>query len=348
VVRPWLAVLAITAGCGDNVAAPDAAPLRVVDASAVVPGTGVSAPVQFEVPPDTRSVAITIQGDPAALYALAELTFADGVDLVALPAGAPGPAMQASYRDEMIGQMPGDLYQSIRLGTFSHVHPNTPALAVVPGPASLRVASDTSSQVAVRIAMAQDDGGTELVLNVIVVSDTLAVDPAAVVGEVTAYLAPAGLATELGQVIMLPGTAFESITDLNEPQEPPTSQSAQLPALVADQLGASPGVDVFLVESLPAGIAGLSLGTPGPFERGGYYYGVVIEPTTGGVISGRVVAHEVAHFLGLQHVQNVGVSGTVYPDPLDDTVSGADNLMQFGTMLTAGQAFVLQKSPILR
>ena len=74
----------------------------------------------------------------------------------------------------------------------------------------------------------------------------------------------------------------------------------------------------------------------------------MIEPTGAGAISGRVVAHEVCHFLGLQHVQNVGISGTVYPDPLDDTVSGEDNLMQFGTALTAGQAFVLQKSPILR
>jgi hypothetical protein len=348
VLRSGLVVLAITAGCGDNVALPDAAVPRVVDLTAVVAANGRSAPVPFEVPPDTRSIAITVEGDPAALYALAELTFADGVDLVALPDGAPGPAMQASYRDEQIGQMPGDLYQSIRLGTFSHVHPNAPAFAVVPGPASLRVASDTAGPVAVRVVMVEDDGGASLVLNVIVVSDTLAIGEAAFVGEVRSYLVTAGIDTQLGTVVTLPGTALENITDLNEPQEPPTSQSAQLPGLVADQLAGAPGVDVFVVESLPAGIAGLSLGTPGPFERGGYYFGVVIEPTGAGAISGRVVAHEVCHFLGLQHVQNVGISGTIYPDPLDDTVNGADNLMQFGTMLTPDQGFVLLKSPILR
>jgi hypothetical protein len=341
-------VLAITAGCGDNVAAPDAVVPRTVDETAVVAGTGRSAPVPFEVPPGTRSIAITVEGDPAALYALAELTFADGVDLVALPDGAPGPAMEASYRDEQIGQMPGNLYQSIRLGVFSHVHPNKPAFAVVPGPATLRVASNLPGTVAVRIVMVEDDGGAQLVLNVIVVSDTIAIGTAPFVGEVRSYLAVAGIDTQLGQIVSLPGTAFETITDLNEPQEPPTSQSAQLPALVAGQLAGAPGVDVFIVESLPAGIAGLSLGTPGPVERGGYYYGVVIEPTGAGAISGRVVAHEVCHFLGLQHVQNVGISGTIYPDPLDDTVTGQDNLMQLGTMLTPDQGFVLRKSPILR
>jgi hypothetical protein len=109
-----------------------------------------------------------------------------------------------------------------------------------------------------------------------------------------------------------------------------------------------PGVDVFVVETMPNGIGGLSLGTPGPAERGGYYYGVVVHAGGGGTVSGRVIAHEVCHFLGLQHVQNTGVSGTVYPDPLDDTETGVDNLMQLGTMLTADQGWVLRRSPILR
>jgi len=349
----WLvvvgAIVALGAGasCGDDRGTPDAAIARVVDATAVVPGTGRSGPVMFEVPAGTRSIAITVTGAPDALYALAELTLADGVDLVQLPAGAPGPAMQASYRDELIGQMPGALFQSIRLGEFMHVHPNRPDQLVPPGPASVRVASDVSGQVAVRIVMVADDGGTDLRLNVIIVSDTLDVDVTGVVGEAASYLAGAGIATRLGQTLRLTGTALANITDDNEPQEPPTSQSAQLPALVRDQLGAADGVDVFVVESLPAGIAGLSLGTPGPPERGGYYYGVVIKPTTTGAVSGRVVAHEVCHFLGLQHVQNTGVSGTTYPDPLDDTVVGTDNLMALGTALTPDQGWVLRHSPLL-
>jgi hypothetical protein len=346
-VRLAVAILALAA-CGDDLAQPDAAVPRAVDATAVVAGNGRSAPVMFAVPPDTRSIAITVSGAPTALYALAELTLADGVDRIQLAAGAPGPAMQASYRDEQIGQMPGLLYQSIRLGQFMHVYPYRPDQGLVPGPASLRVASDSAGEVTVRIVMVADDGGTNLVLNIIVVSDTLVVDDVGLVGETAAYLADAGIATRLGASTRVTGTALANITDFNEPQESPTSQSAQLPALVLDQLAAAAGVDVFVVESLPSGIAGLSLGTPGPPERGSYYFGVLIKPTQSGAIPGRVVAHEVCHFLGLHHVQNTGISGATYPDPLDDTVVGTDNLMALGTALTADQGWALRHSPMLR
>jgi hypothetical protein len=60
-----------------------------------------------------------------------------------------------------------------------------------------------------------------------------------------------------------------------------------------------------------------------------------------------VTAHEVAHFLALQHVQNRGISGKAYPDPLDDTTPGADNLMEDGTVLTPNQAFALSRSALL-
>ncbi len=36
-----------------------------------------------------------------------------------------------------------------------------------------------------------------------------------------------------------------------------------------------------------------------------------------------------------------------YPDPLDDTTPGIDNLMEDGTVLTAGQAFALSRSALL-
>jgi hypothetical protein len=342
------ALLIALAACGGGGDPPDAAPPRVVDDTAVVAGTGRSDLVQFDVPAETRSIAITVTGAPTSLYALAELTLADGADRVQLPAGAPGPAMTESYYAEQIGQMPGALYQSIRLGTFMHVYPYRPDQTVPAGRASLRVASDAPGGVAVHVVMVADDGGTELTLNLITVSDTLAIDDTAIVGEAAAYIANAGIATRLGQSIRLGGTPLANITDFHEPQEPPDSQSAQLPALVRDQLAGAAGVDVFVVETMPNGIGGLSLGTPGPPERGGYYYGVVVHAGPGGTVSGRVIAHEVCHFLGLQHVQNTGISGAIYPDPLDDTQTGVDNLMQLGTMLTADQGWVLRRSPILR
>lgn len=335
-------------GCGGGTEPEDAAPPRVVDDTAVIAGNGRSDLVQFTVPPATRSIAVTVTGAPDALYALAELTFADGVDRVQLPAGAPGPAMAQSYYTEQIGLAPGALYQMERLGEFMHIYPYRPDQVVMAGHAQLRVASDKTGEVAVHIAMVADDGGTDLTINLITVSDTLTIDDTGIIGEAAAYLANAGVATRLGRSMRLPGTPYSMITDYNEPQEPPTSQSAQLPALVRDQLAGMPGVDVFVVEGMPNGIGGLSLGTPGAPEREGYYFGVVVKAGAGGSVSGRVVAHEVCHFLGLQHVENTGVSGTVYPDPLDDTAAGVDNLMSLGTTLTADQAYVIQHSPLMQ
>jgi hypothetical protein len=118
-----------------------------------------------------------------------------------------------------------------------------------------------------------------------------------------------------------------------------------LPALTGDRtLG---GLDIFYVEALPDGIAGLSLGTPGPPLRGSYYYGVIWRTGLGSTQAARVLAHEVCHFLALQHPVNRGVSGMTYADPLDDTTPGQDNLMEDGTLLTADQAFALQRSALL-
>ena len=70
---------------------------------------GLSEVATFTIPPATRSITIVAEGGADSLYALGVLTAPDGTDLVALPAGPPGPAMRASYDDEQIGQMPGAL-----------------------------------------------------------------------------------------------------------------------------------------------------------------------------------------------------------------------------------------------
>ena len=116
-------------------------------------------------------------------------------------------------------------------------------------------------------------------------------------------------------------------------------------SLVADRT--TDGLDVFFVESLPTGVGGLSLGTPGPPTRGSYYFGVLIRGGFQPTELARVTAHEVAHFLALQHVENRGISGRTYPDPLDDTTPGVDNLMEDGTVLTPGQSFALTRSALL-
>ncbi|MGE3456124.1 MAG: hypothetical protein AB7O24_13515 [Kofleriaceae bacterium] len=319
---------------------------RLVAIDAMVGDDGRSGVIELEIPEHTRSITIVAQGDASALLALAELTLSDGSDRVALPDGPPGDAMEQRYEQEQIGLMPGALYQSIRLGTFTHVYPHRPDQTLVPGPARLRIASDRPGPVRVIATMPEDDGSATLPINVIVVSDVLE-DPATteMTGELQRIYAQVGITVAIQRVERVTGSLLSQITQSTEPQESPVSQSAMLPSLVGDRDWT--GLDVFVVESLPPGIGGLALGTPGPPLRGSYYFGVAIRGGKAPTELARVIAHEAGHFLGLQHVENRGVSGMTYPDPLDDTHPGELNLMEVGTVLTADQGFVLSRSALL-
>jgi hypothetical protein len=344
-MRCQLAVVTVCLlGCGED--APVEPPPREVVLQTVVEADGLSPEVAFEIPAGSRSISIVVEGAGDGLYALGGLSLGDGVDLVELPAGAPGPAMQMSYEQEQVGQMPGALFQSIRLGTFTHVFPYKPGQLVIEGAGRLRVASDRPGPVTVTVVMPEDDGANTLPLNLYIVSDTLA-DPntAPFKAELERLFAQANVVVTINGVERLAGTALSRITDFSEPQEAPTSQSAMLPGLVADR--PTGGLDIFYVDSLPIGVGGLSLGTPGPPLRGSYYFGVVVRGGLSATELARITAHEAGHFLALQHVQNQGISGRAYPDPLDDTTPGADNLMEGGTSLTAGQAFALSRSALL-
>lgn len=337
-------LLLLLAACGDS---DESAASRDVTFDVTVDGaTGLSERVELRIPAGTRSVTVVAEGAADSLYALGAFALGDGADLVQLPAGAPGPEMRRTYEQEQIGHMPGDLYQSIRLGTFTHVYPYAPQQTVIAGTGSLRIASDRPGPVRVRVLMPEDDGAATLPLNFYLISDTLT-DPMmpTFTSELDRVFAQSGITLRVNGVERLTGTAFERITDFNEPQESPTSQSAMLTGLVSDRT--SDGLDVFFVEGLPTGVAGLSLGTPGPPVRGSYYFGVIVRGGFAPVEQARVTAHEVAHFLALQHVVNRGISGQSYPDPLDDTAPGVDNLMEDGTVLTPGQTFALSRSALL-
>lgn len=337
-------LLAFVIGCGDSDPGP---PPREVEAELTIDDGGFSDVMTFEVPEGTRSITIVATGAEGALYGLGSLRTADGVEHVGIDlATPPGPAMLASYYDEQVGQMPGTLYQTIRLGTFAHVYPHRPDQHMIAGETELRIASDQPGSVRVTVLMPADDGGKTLHLNLIVVSETLTVaQPPTFLDDVQALFDQVGITVVIDDVVELRGTGLSAITESTEPQEAPQSMSAQLPALAT---GVSPAaLDVFVVDSLPSGIGGLSLGTPGPPIRG-YYYGVIVRHSTNDASLAIVIAHEVSHFLALQHVTNRGASGMIYPDPLDDTSPTQDNLMQNGTRLTADQGFALSRSALLQ
>jgi hypothetical protein len=309
---------------------------------------GFSGPVAFQVPPRTRSITVVVEGQPTKLHALGAFAMADGVERVGLDTSASfASPMNEAYFTEETGRMPGDLHQSIRLGTFTHVFPFAPDQSVVPGGAVLRVVSDAPGAAAtVRIFMPEDDGAEVLHLNIVRVSESASYeDEPPFVADVRRIFAQAEIEVVVDQVENVKGSGLAEITTLTEPQEAPDSQSATLVRRVATRT-TSPALNVMIVDSLVTGVAGLSLGVPGPPVPESYYYGVVIADAPASSL-GRVVAHEVAHFLGLQHIVNRGVSGTVYEDPIPDTEPGTPNLMARGTQLTPGQAFVLRRSPLL-
>ena len=344
-----LALLIALAACGDDSSSPDAGNLRFAQGDVTVESGGFSEPFTFSVPEGTRSLTIVATGADDALYALGSFVTADGAERVGITLDAPpGTAMRASYDTEQIGQMPGALFQSIRLGTFTHVFPYRPDQSVLAGTTTVRIASDKPGPVRVSVLMPPDDGAKTLHVNLFVVSESLTLaQPPTFLDELQAIVAQAGITVVVDEVRELRGTGLSAITQSTEPQEAPQSMSARLPALATNP--ASPAaLDIFIVDSLPSGIGGLSLGTPGPPLRGSYYYGVLIRRSTNDQTLGVVIAHETCHFLALQHVTNVGVSGMVYPDPLDDTQPGQSNLMQAGSKLTADQGFALSRSALLR
>ena len=345
------ATLAITLfACGDGSTTADSAgPARRVEVTVDVAANGFSEPLELTVPDGTRSITIIATGASDAVYALGSFQTPDGQEHVGIDLQtAPGSAMRASYDVEQIGQMPGALYQTIRLGTFTHIYPYRPGQTVAAGRASLRIASDKPGPVKVTVLMPEDDGGKTLHVNLVAVSETLTfAQPPSFLDELQTLFAQAGITIVVDNAIELRATGLSAITESTEPQESPVSMSARLPALVANRF-TNDALDIFVVDSLPSGIGGLSLGTPGPPLRGSYYYGLIVRRSANDSQLAIVIAHETSHFLALQHVTNVGVSGMVYPDPLDDTQPAQSNLMQSGSKLTPDQGFALSRSALLR
>jgi hypothetical protein len=343
-MRSLAVLLVIVSACGSDPPAPQ----RWVELDAVVGTNGFSEPLEITVPDRTRSITIVATGANDALYALGSLRTADGIEHVGLDlTTAPGAEMRASYDTEQIGQMPGSLFQSIRLGTFTHVYPYRPDQVVMQGKTTLRIASDKPAPIHVTVLMPEDDGSQTLHVNLFIVSETLTLpQPPSFLDELQTIFDQVGITIVVDEIREIRGSGLSRITQSTEPQEAPESMSARLSGLATEP--ASPAAfDIFIVDALPSGIGGLSLGTPGPPLRSSYYYGVIIRNATSDQAMATVIAHETSHFLALQHVTNTGASGMIYPDPLDDTQPGQSNLMQSGTALTPDQGFALSRSALL-
>jgi hypothetical protein len=347
-IRLAVVALVLSACGGDDEGAADFAP--AVFEQVPIGADGISDPITVTIAEQTRSLTIVVSGDYDGLYALAALTTPDGVERVALPSVDVPQTMTDAYVTEQVGEMPGSLHQSIRLGIFTQIYPNHPDHPITPGDYTIRVASSKpGTTVDVTAILREDDGGRTLPVNVFAVSNTISLSDEASLGFLPTFrnlLAPADIAVEVVDIVNLPDSGLSQLTDFNEPQEPPDGMSAELALLGAANVD-NDALNIFVVDSMPLGVGGWAMGTPGPPLAGTPYSGVMVAYRAGDVGLGRVVAHEVAHFIALSHVENRGISGTVYPDQLDDTEPGGNNLMEGGTELTPGQIALLQRSPLL-
>lgn len=123
-----------------------------------------------------------------------------------------------------------------------------------------------------------------------------------------------------------------------------------------------PGLNVFLVDSImadnggaPVTIAGLSGGIPGPpaglvVQQPGPRSGVVLATNTGQDLIGKVMAHEICHYLGLFHTTEADPPmGQPLHDTIPDTPENGDetNLMYFKTSQAAGK-LTLQQTAVIQ
>lgn len=342
-VRTLLPAVILALSCGQ--------PPREFRADVAIGNSGVSDSMAFVVPPRTRSITVTVAGLDDALFGLGELTDAKGVDHVRLPAGIDlETEMRERFFVEWVALMPGDLVQMMRLGSFTSVFPQRPDQAVVDGQWRLRVASGRAGlRAAVHVLLATEEGARVVHCNLVPLSDEAARSPLEVIPEVNRIFAQAGLEVVVDEVVPLLGTPFDRIEEDLATLPGPQSEPARLATLARGQV-ATDALNVFIVDAFahPA-FRGFSLGLPGAPELSDYYWGVLVRADLPVALRARVMAHEVAHFLALQHVENLGTSGRRFPDGLDDTEPGRGNLMDVGdgTVITPQQVFALSRSALL-
>lgn len=346
-------VLSTVAGCTSARAVEENAASEALSGAQTVTldPNGQSEAVRFDIPVGTRSVMVIAEGDPRSLFALSSLRVG-GTDVIDLATTASlGSQMETAYFIQQSGRMPGRLTQSIRLGTFTQLYPDAPDQVLSPGPASLRIVSNArGATVRLKIVLTPDNGASKLHLNLVYATSRGRPSTeleGAFQTELARILAQASIEPIFDE-ISAPALASRIVTS-TEPQEAPDSETTAL-AQAAHRTTRTKALPLVIVDQLPAGIGGLALGTPGPADPDAIYYGVVVRRSSSAAEQARVAAHELCHFLALQHVVNHDTSGAVIPDPIPNTIEGEGNLMASGTgstRLTVGQATVLRKSPLL-
>lgn len=311
---------------------------RQIEATLSVGSEGSTEPLTFMVPPGTRSVAVTAVGAASSVIGVSELTLADGVDRVGI-SRIPPPLLE-NIATQHVRLLPGDVFQEAGVGVHAFVYPNEPVDGALPaGEATLGLVS-TGRSVDVTVSLSPVSEDLVLPLDVFVIDDDLTLDSgSAALDRASELLGQAGITIRWETVSALeadePQIGIDGVVAVDGP--------------VADLVGAasamgSDALDVFVLSRLP--VSGLSPRIPGPATPSPLR-AVLVKSTQRPSDLGRVIAHEVAHYLGLHHLELYTDENRAISDPIPDTSPGGNNLMSGGTILTEGQIDVLRRSPLL-
>jgi len=308
---------------------------------------------RLDVPSQAVSVTMMVQTDLAEVFVgVSALRAPDGSALYDLP------FTQPEFLAQPIRYFPTD-----RISTM--LVPNTPDVAFLRGTHCFRFYAEGGATLRTRARIKMAPGGAaaggtlDLAVHILDLSGMGCGVDGLTAGSAATHMVmqdalggAAGIFSQAG--ITLGAVSYDDIVgrpdlDVIDSLDGPDGDGVyeELNALLSEGTGTGDSVDIFLVRHIegPVAIAGSIPGPPGAHALP--HAGVAISmeaPCTTSLA--KVLAHEVAHWLGLFH--NIDSDG---PDPIDDTDEGTANLMyatSLGTDLTAGQVFVLRAHPAVR
>lgn len=218
--------------------------------------------LRYEIPPHTRSLTIVLTGVPDALYALASFKIR-GRELVGISKEELVVDIRDSYFDAGSAVPKGGLLQQSRLGTYTFVYPYAPGQPELDGPVELEIATtNPQAPVSVHALMPRHDGSRMLHVNLFAVSESAQLEaPPAFLAEVQAILGQAGIRIKVDSLHTLRDTELSCIDTHTSPWEGPTGALARLAALGAARVR-NHALNVYIVDKLPRGTDGVSLGAP--------------------------------------------------------------------------------------